>query len=111
MNDPRFARVDAEHAAEAEENANGSTSVVPGKVTCPTLMLYGAKAGKQACMRGGWDLTPVRQSDVRRRTKTKIRKDATLAKPTDVRSTRSRRFANGETPPFDSSLRRPSSMS
>ena len=37
------------------ENANGSTSVVPEKVTCPTLMLYGSEAGKQAYMQGGWD--------------------------------------------------------
>lgn len=30
------------------ENANGSTSVISGKVTCPTLILCGSEAGKQA---------------------------------------------------------------
>ena len=37
------------------ENANGSVSVVPAKVTRPTLMLYGAAAGQQNYMQGGWD--------------------------------------------------------
>ena len=37
------------------ENANGSVSVVPTRVACPTLMLYGAAAGKQDYMQGGWD--------------------------------------------------------
>ena len=37
------------------ENANGSVSVVPGRVTVPTLMLYGVAAGQQNYMQGGWD--------------------------------------------------------
>lgn len=37
------------------ENANGSVSVIPSKVTRPTLMLYGAAAGQQNYMQGGWD--------------------------------------------------------
>ena len=37
------------------ENAHGSVAVVPSRVACPTLMLYGSEAGKQAYMQGGWD--------------------------------------------------------
>lgn len=37
------------------ENANGSKAVDPSKVTRPTLMLYGIKAGAQNYMHGGWD--------------------------------------------------------
>jgi pimeloyl-ACP methyl ester carboxylesterase len=37
------------------ENANGSVSVVPSRLTRPTLMLYGYEAGKQDYMAGGWD--------------------------------------------------------
>ena len=37
------------------ENAKGSVSVVPNRLTVPTLMLYGAAAAKQDYMQGGWD--------------------------------------------------------
>ncbi len=37
------------------ENAQGSVSVLPTRLHCPTLMLYGVAAGKQDYMQGGWD--------------------------------------------------------
>ena len=37
------------------ENAHGSVGVVPTLVTRPTLMIYGAAAGQQNYMQGGWN--------------------------------------------------------
>lgn len=37
------------------ENANGSVTTDPSKITRPTLMLYGEVAGNQGYMQGGWN--------------------------------------------------------
>jgi pimeloyl-ACP methyl ester carboxylesterase len=37
------------------ENAQGSKSTDPAKITRPTMMQYGIKAGAQNYMQGGWD--------------------------------------------------------
>ena len=37
------------------ENARGSTGTDPSKITRPTMMQYGVKAGAQNYMQGGWD--------------------------------------------------------